>query len=104
MSYSYLVFYEGECENPEEFLHYYIDNHLPIVWTFPCVRRVQIQRGVNGGDFFIVARFTFDTLVDLREAITSAERRRAREDMTNFPPFHGRIRYQTVEDIEIDRP
>ena len=101
MSYAYLVIYEGKPDNAEEFLRYYIEYHLPIVWTFPKIRRVEVERGVDGGDFFMIARFTFDTLEDLNVAICSPEREKARADMANFPPFEGTIRRQAVEILEV---
>ena len=101
MSYAYLVIYEGKPDNAEEFLRYYIEHHLPIVWTFPRVRRVEVERGVDDGEIFMIGRFTFDTLEDLRVAIVSPERERARADMANFPPFRGTVRRQAVEILEI---
>ena len=101
MSFAYLVIYEVTPENPDQFLKYYIEKHLPIVWTFPNIRRVEVERGVDGGDFFMIARFTFDSLKDLRVAITSEERTRARADMQNFPEYTGRVRHQAVEIVEV---
>jgi uncharacterized protein (TIGR02118 family) len=103
MSYAYLVIYEGKPDNPEEFLRYYIERHVPIVWTFPKIRRVEVERGVDGGDFFMIARLTFDSLEDLRVAIVSPERERARADMANFPPLKGVVRRQAVEILEVPR-
>ena len=102
MSFAYLVIYEVQPENPGAFLQYYMNKHIPIVWTFPKIRRVEIERGVDGGDFFMIARFTFDTLEDLRVAISSKERERARADMQNFPAYTGRVRRQAVEILEIE--
>ena len=96
-----MVIYEVTPENPEAFLQYYVNKHIPIVWTFPKIRRVEVERGVDGGDFFMIARFTFDTLEDLRRAIASKERDRARADMQNFPAYTGRVRRQAVEIMEI---
>mgnify|MGYP006270453751 FL=1 len=62
---------------------------------------MEVDRGVNGGEIFMIARFTFDTLEDLRTAIVSPERERARADMVNFPPFKGVIRRQAVEILEV---
>jgi len=101
MSVAYLVIYEGEPENPDEFFRYYIERHLPIVWTFPKIRRIEVERGVDGGDFFMISRFTFNTIEDLRAAINSEQRERARADMKNFPPFKGTARRQAVEIMEI---
>jgi uncharacterized protein (TIGR02118 family) len=103
MSYAYLVIYEGKPDHPEEFLRYYIEHHLPIVWTFPKIRRVEVERDADGGDIFMIARFTFDTLEDLNIAVCSPERERARADMANFPPFKGVIRRQAVEILEVPR-
>jgi uncharacterized protein (TIGR02118 family) len=103
MSYAYLVIYEGKPDNAEEFLRYYIEHHLPIVWTFPKVRRVEVEQGVDDGNIFMIGRFTFDTFEDLRVAIVSPERERARADMANFPPFKGTVRRQAVEILEVTR-
>lgn len=101
MSYAYLVIYQGKSETPDSFLNYYLKQHLPIVWTFPKIRRVEVHRGVAGEDFFMMARLTFDTLEDLRAALQSPERQKARADMAKFPPFHGQVRRHTVEILEI---
>jgi uncharacterized protein (TIGR02118 family) len=103
MSVAYLVIYEGRPEDPDAFLQYYIEKHVPMVWTFPKIRRVEIERGVNGGDFFMITRLTFDTIEDLRVAIHSKERKRARADMNNFPAFEGKVRRQAVEIMDMSR-
>ena len=103
MSYAYLVIYEGKPEKPDEFLRYYVEHHVPLVWAFPKIRRVEVERGVDEGDVFMAGRFTFDTLEDLRAAIVSPERERARADMANFPAFKGTVRRQAVEILEFPR-
>jgi uncharacterized protein (TIGR02118 family) len=103
MSVAYLVIYEGKPADPEAFLRYYVEKHVPIVWTFPRIRRVELERGVDGGDFFMITRLTFDSIEDLRLAVQSKERERAREDMKNFPPFSGNVRRQAVELLEMHR-
>ena len=102
MRYAYLVIYEVQPEDPEEFFRYYVEKHIPLVWTFPEIRRVEIKRGVDGGDFFMIACFSFDSLEDLRMAIASKERERARADMRNFPAYRGRVRRQAVEIVEVE--
>ena len=104
MSVAFLVIYEGRPEDPDAFLQYYIDKHVPIVWTFPRIRRIEMERRVDGGDFFMITRLTFDTIEDLRVAINSTERERARADMKNFPPFDGTVRRQAVEIMDMPRP
>ncbi len=104
MAYAYLVIYEGKPGDPDAFIDYYMNYHIPIVWTFPRIRGVEVQRGVDEGDFFMITRLIFDTLEDLKVAIASPERERARADMANFPPFHGQVRRQAVEILELHRP
>jgi uncharacterized protein (TIGR02118 family) len=101
MSYAYLVIYEGKPDHPEEFLRYYIERHLPIVWTFPKARRVEVERGVDESDIFLIGRVIFDTLEDLRAALASPQREKARADMAHFPSFKGTVRRQAVEVIEV---
>ena len=103
MSVGFLVIYEGQPEDREAFLRYYVEKHVPLVWKFPKIRRIEIERGVDEGDFFMITRLTFDTIQDLRVAIHSKERERARADMQNFPPFEGTVRRQAVEIMEMPR-
>lgn len=98
MSAAYLVLYEGRPSDPDAFLRYYVEQHVPLVWKFPGIRDVAIELGHDGGDFFMVVRLVFDDLPTLRTAITSAARERARADMQDhFPPFEGRVRHQVTE-------
>ena len=106
MSAAYLVMYEGRPEDPEAFLKYYVEKHVPLVWAFPKIRAIEVQRGVQageGGDFFLIARLVFDTVEDLLKAIHSEERAIARADMNHFPPFKGVVRRQIVEILEMQR-
>jgi uncharacterized protein (TIGR02118 family) len=103
MSYAYLVIYEGKCEDPGLFLNYYVNEHLPIVWTFPKIRRVEVHRGTENRAFFLMTRLTFDTLEELRAAVKSPQRKKARADMANFPPFQGQVRHHTVEILDIPK-
>ncbi|MCI0575201.1 MAG: EthD family reductase [Chloroflexi bacterium] len=103
MSVAYLVIYEGEPQDREAFLRYYVEQHLPIIWTWPKIRRVEVELGVEAGDplanpagVFMIARFSFDSLEDLRAALQSPQRQHAREDSRHFPPFHGAMRHQAV--------
>jgi uncharacterized protein (TIGR02118 family) len=103
MSVAFLVIYEGQPEDPEVFLRYYVEKHVPLVWKFPKIRRIEIDRGVDGGDFFMITRLTFDTIEDLRVAIHSKEREHARADMKKFPPFNGIVRRQAMEIMDMPR-
>ena len=100
MSYAYIVTYEGACKDPDAFVDYYVHHHLPIVWTFPRIRRIEVDRGVEGETFFFSARLIFETL---RAALECPQRERARADMANFPGFEGENPRHTVEVLEITR-
>jgi uncharacterized protein (TIGR02118 family) len=99
MSAAVLVIYDGKPDDPERFLRYYLDVHLPLVWKFPKIRAVAVDRVVEG-DIFMIARFLFDTPQDAHAALNSPERAIARADRDKFPPFQGVVRHQIVEIIE----
>jgi uncharacterized protein (TIGR02118 family) len=107
---AYLVVYEGQPEDPQAFLDYYVNRHLPIIWTWPRIRGIEIEIGYDGGDpastkggIFMVARFLFDSLDDLRAALLSSGRAQARADRDNLPAFSGTVRHQAVEIQEVPR-
>ncbi len=102
LSAAILVIYDGKPEDPERFLRYYIDVHVPLVWAFPRIRAVQIEHTVEG-NVFMIARFVFDNAADARAALESPERAVARADLAHFPPFAGTVRHQIVEVIEVPR-
>jgi uncharacterized protein (TIGR02118 family) len=98
--------YEGKPQDPEAFFRYYVEKHVPLVWAFPKIRAIEVQRGVEAGeegDFFLIARLVFDSVEDLLAAIHSGEREIARADMNNFPAFKGVVRRQIVEILEMQR-
>src|SRR3954447_9121710 len=102
MSAAVLVIYDGQPEDPERFLRHYLEVHVPLVWAFPRIRAVQVERTVDG-DLFMIARFLFDTAADARAALESPERAIARADRDKFPAFAGTIRHQIVEVLDMPR-
>ncbi len=103
MSAAYLIMYEGRPHEPEEWLRYYRDTHLPLVWAFPRLRAVDLHIGRDEGEFFLVTRLRFDSLADLRRAINSEQRARTRSDMEEhiLPAFEGRVHHQVSEIEEV---
>ncbi len=102
------MIYQGRPEDPEAFLRFYIEDHLPIMRTLPGLQGIEIELGAEGGDpyaneagLFMIARFLFNSLDELRAALRSEAREQARRDRANFPPFHGSVRHQAVETIEV---
>lgn len=108
MSVAYLVIYEGNPKDPDAFIDYYINHHLPIIWTWPRIRSIEVDLSAEGGDalanptdVFMIARFIFDTIDDLQTALASPERVLAREDSHNFPPFQGKMCHQAVRILNV---
>jgi uncharacterized protein (TIGR02118 family) len=91
-----LVIYDGNADDPDAFIRYYIERHVPIVWTFPNIRGVEIDRVIDG-DLLMIARFYFDSPEDARTALASPQRQVARADMANFPPYSAKVRHQIIE-------
>ena len=104
MTASYLVVYEGEPDDPDEFYDYYVNTHLPLVWGFPEIRRIEIMRGVDNPGIFMITRLVFDDVHDLRRAVTSPHRQVTKTDMANFPRFRGEVRWVIVDDHHFDNP
>ena len=111
MSVAYLVIYEGQPADREQFLRYYIDEHLPIIWMWPRIRRVEVDVRVSHKDalanpsgVFMIARFLFDNAEDLNAALQSPQRQLARDDRANFPTFYGTMRHQAVAVVDVPRP
>jgi uncharacterized protein (TIGR02118 family) len=93
----YVVLYEGRPEDPEEFDRYYLDHHVPTVARWPGIRRIEVNRGTDGGDFYQLCEFYFDSLDDLRTALASPERDASGRDRLRFPTFNGEIRHQAIK-------
>ncbi|MCC7409139.1 MAG: EthD family reductase [Phycisphaeraceae bacterium] len=111
MAYAYLVIYEGQPEDPDAFVRYYLDHHVPLLHRLPRIRGVEIERarptrdaGADAGEVFMIARLLYDSLADLEAAMSSPQRELARRDMADFPPFHGRVHRRTVEIIPTKDP
>ena len=101
MAAALLVIYDGRPKDPDAFYRYYVEHHVPLVWEFPRIRGIELERCVEG-DIFMIARLCFDHPDDAKAALQSPEREVARRDRDlHFPPFEGRIRHQIVEIVEM---
>lgn len=110
MTAAYLVIYEGKPEDPDAFLHYYVEHHLPLIWRWPKIRSVELELRADAADawaepsdVFMIARFVFDSLADLQAALDSDARRVARNDRDHFPVFNGNRYHQAVEILDVPR-
>ncbi len=104
MSASYLVIYEGRPDDADAFFDYYVTKHVPLIWGFPRIRAVEIMREVGDSELFMITRLVFDTVEELRQAVTSPYRSVTKADMDKFPAFRGTIRWEIVENLDFTPP
>lgn len=106
MKAAYLVIYEGTPHDPQAWVRYYLDQHLPLVWRFPGVAGIEVHLGRDTDEIFMITRLLFDDLAQLRTAITSRERLAARRDMDDnlLPRFDGHVRHQATELVAVAKP
>lgn len=99
----FVTYYPGQ-RGPSAFIAYYLDRHVPLLLSFPRLRRLEVFTPARARDPLLsedggpvlVTQMTFDTLADLEAAVLSDARMTARGDMANFPPFDGRVRHQAM--------
>ena len=109
MSASYFVRYEGQAESLDAFLAHYRDYHVPILASFPGIRRIVLHTPTTSQDPFLVkpdrfallVQMIFDTADDLDKALQSDARAIAREDFGSFPPFNGLVYHQATTSEEV---
>lgn len=95
---TYLVSYEGEAADANEWLSYYIAHHPPIMARFPAIRAIEIYTRIDWCSASGWTRETalqrnkvvFDDAAALTAALNSPIRHEMRADFARFPPFHGR--------------
>lgn len=106
MTAAYFVIYQGVPDDPDAWVKYYTENHLPLVWKFPKIRGIDVHVGTGENDIFMITRLLFDDLADLNASITSAERKEAATDMNRhlLPHFNGHVRHQTTKIIAVGKP
>ena len=56
----------------------------------------QDGENVSKGSFLLIAEMRFPDIETMERAISSPERKRAREDFDKFPPFHGHVWHQAT--------
>ena len=101
---SYFVRYRGSASDPAAFVDYYATRHAAILKEFPGIRTLSLHEPADWNDPFpvhpdgtaLLAQMTFDSLADLKRALHSEPRRRARDDFGRFPPFSGEVTHQAM--------
>lgn len=94
---TYLVSYEGEAEDPNVWLAYYIAHHPPIMARFLGIREIEICTRIDWCGFLPFRRVdylqrnkvVFDSPEALTTALNSPVRHEMRADFKKFPPYTG---------------
>ena len=111
MSVSYFVRYDISARDPQGFLRYYRENHVPILARWPGMRRVVLHTNlstrdafpVEGGKTFLLAQLEFESRADLDAALASPQRAEARRDFEQFPAYEGKVVHQAMAQEEAFR-
>jgi hypothetical protein len=94
---TYLVSYQGQAEDLNAWLSYYIAHHPPIMAKFPGIRQIEICSRIDWCSLLPFARVdhmqrnkvVFDDAASLTAALNSEVRHEMRRDFIHFPPFTG---------------
>ena len=102
---SYFVRYDGQSGDPEGFLQYYRTAHADLLRQFDDIQGLTLYTPVDWIDPFpvqkgglsLLAQMKFECADTLKRGLASDARRMAREDLTNFPDFHGQVLHQALQ-------
>jgi hypothetical protein len=94
---TYLVSYEGEAEDANVWLAYYIAHYRPIMARFPGIREIEIFTRIDWCGFppfrcvnhLQRNKAVFDGPEALTAALNSPVRHEMRADFNRFPPYTG---------------
>jgi uncharacterized protein (TIGR02118 family) len=109
MSVSYFVRYDIAVSDLKAFVQRYRDVHVPLVATWPGLRRMTIHTPidwkdpfpVNRGKAVLMAQLEFDSEDAMNRAFASRERAQAREDFKRFMTFEGTVTHQAMKSEEV---
>ena len=109
MSVSYFVRYEIAAPDLEKFLDRYRKIHVPLVATWPGLRRMVMHTPVewkdpfpvNRGKAVLMAQLEFDSEAAMNKAFASPERAAARDDFKRFMTFEGTVTHQAMRSEEV---
>jgi uncharacterized protein (TIGR02118 family) len=91
------VIYQGRPEDPAAFDGYYWAKHLPTVARWPKIRRITLALGEPDEEIYQICDLYFDSMDDLQQALSSAERKVSLDDVRNFPAFTGQVKRQVFD-------
>jgi hypothetical protein len=95
---TYLVSYEGEADDFNDWLTHYLTHHPPLMAELPGLRELEIYTRVDYRSGLALPRVTamqrnkvvFDDPLALSTALASPVRARMKRDFDGFPPYSGR--------------
>jgi uncharacterized protein (TIGR02118 family) len=84
-----LIILYGQPKDPGAFEDYYSHRHPPFAQQMPNVRDAELSRVVGapeGGEppYYRIAQMSFDSVADLRAAISTEEGKAVLADLPNF--------------------
>lgn len=111
MNVSYFVRYDIAVPDLQGFLERYRKAHVPMVTSWPGLRRMVLHTPVdwkdpfpvNRGKAVLVAQLEFDSLEAMNAAFGSPQRARAREDFQRFMTYEGAVTHQAMAQDEVFR-
>jgi len=111
MSVSCFVRYDIAVADLPAFLERYRREHVPLVTSWPGLRRMVLHTPldwkdpfpVNRGKAVLMAQLEFDSLEAMNAAFASRERAEAREDFKRFMTFQGTVTHQGMAIEEVWR-
>ena len=87
-----MIIYEIEPEDPRPFFDYFVSMHMPLLWGSPRIPPFKVMRGDGEGDMLLIGRLIFNTVDDLRAAISGEYRAVTRPIMADFPAYTVTVR------------
>jgi len=111
MSVCYFVRYDVDVADLAAFMRRYREVHVPLVATWPGLRRMVLHTPlawrdpfpVNPGKAVLMAQLEFESQAALDDALATRERAVAREDFQQFARFEGKVIHQAMAQDEVYR-
>jgi hypothetical protein len=109
---TYLVSYEGEAQDLNDWLAHYLVEHTRHMANLPSIRELEVYTRLDWVSRLAFARMNcmqrnkvvFDSAAALTHALNSPVRQQMREDYKTFPPFTGANTHYPMVSRVVQRP
>jgi uncharacterized protein (TIGR02118 family) len=92
-------------QDPAAFDKHYFEVHVPLAKKLPGIRKYEVSRGpimaLAGGDAYMVAMLTFDSLEAIKSAFASETGKACAADRQNFAPDPTQFQMYLFDDQAI---